>query len=196
MVKLNKIYTRTGDKGTTMLTSGDIVPKFDLRIEAYGCVDELNAQLGMACILAKDNSKLGDLLQYIQHDLFDLGADLSTPMVADEAPDAALRIIASQTLALEQNIDEFNENLAPLKSFVLPNGTTLAAQLHICRTVTRRAERIVAQLIAEQGAQTNIESLKYLNRLSDLFFVLSRYDNEVSGQGDILWKPAKNRQSL
>lgn len=193
MVKLNKIYTKTGDKGTTMLTSGDIVPKFNLRIEAYGCVDELNAQLGMACILAEKGSKLGDLLQYIQHDLFDLGADLSTPMVANEAPDAALRIIASQVTALEQNIDEFNADLAALRSFVLPNGTQLAVQLHICRTVTRRAERVVAHLINEQTAQTNAESLKYLNRLSDLFFVLSRYDNDLSGQGDILWKPANNR---
>lgn len=193
MVKLNKIYTKTGDKGTTMLTSGDIVPKYDVRIEAYGCVDEVNAQMGMACILAAENSKLSDLLQNIQHDLFDLGADLSTPMAKDEAPDAALRIVASQVTALEQNIDAFNADLAPLKSFVLPNGTKLAVQLHICRTVTRRAERIVAQLLAEQTALTNVESLKYLNRLSDLLFVLSRYDNAAAGQGDILWKPAKNR---
>lgn len=193
MVKLNKIYTKTGDKGTTMLTSGDIVPKYDVRIEAYGCVDEVNAQMGMACILAAENSKLSDLLQNIQHDLFDLGADLSTPMAKDEAPDAALRIVTSQVTALEQNIDAFNADLAPLKSFVLPNGTKLAVQLHICRTVTRRAERIVAQLLAEQTALTNVESLKYLNRLSDLLFVLSRYDNAAAGQGDILWKPAKNR---
>lgn len=193
MVKLNKIYTKTGDKGTTMLTSGDIVPKYDVRIEAYGCVDEVNAQMGMACILAAENSKLSDLLQNIQHDLFDLGADLSTPMAKDETPDAALRIVASQVTALEQNIDAFNADLAPLKSFVLPNGTKLAVQLHICRTVTRRAERIVAQLLAEQTALTNVESLKYLNRLSDLLFVLSRYDNAAAGQGDILWKPAKNR---
>lgn len=193
MVKLNKIYTKTGDKGTTMLTSGDIVPKYDVRIKAYGCVDELNAQMGMACILAVDNSKLSDLLQNIQHDLFDLGADLSTPMVKNEAPDAALRIVASQVSALELNIDAFNADLSPLRSFVLPNGTKLAVQLHICRTVARRAERIVAQLLAEQAAMTNAESLKYLNRLSDLLFVLSRYDNDAAGQGDILWKPAKNR---
>lgn len=193
MVKLNKIYTKTGDKGTTMLTSGDIVPKYDIRIEAYGNVDELNAQVGMAHIMADEGSKLAVLLQYIQHDLFDLGADLSTPMAADEKPDAALRIIASQVTALEQNIDEFNADLAPLKSFVLPNGTKLAIQLHICRTVARRAERVVAQLLAEQTGQTNIEALKYLNRLSDLFFVLSRYDNAATGVGDILWMPAKNR---
>lgn len=193
MVKLNKIYTKTGDKGTTMLTSGDIVPKFDLRIEAYGNVDELNAQLGMACILSDGDSDLGKMLQSLQHDLFDLGADLSTPIAQGELPDQALRIIPAQVTALENYIDEFNENLAPLKSFVLPNGTALAAQLHICRTVARRAERVVAQLLAEQAAATNAEGLKYLNRLSDLFFVLSRYDNEVSGAGDILWTPAKNR---
>lgn len=193
MVKLNKIYTKTGDKGTTMLTSGDIVPKFDLRIDAYGNVDELNAQLGMACMLSDEASTLGKLLQSIQHDLFDLGADLSTPMAENEQPDQALRIIPAQVTALESHIDKFNENLAPLKSFVLPNGTKLAVQLHICRTVARRAERCVAQLLAEQAVTTSAEGLKYLNRLSDLFFVLSRHDNEVSGQGDILWMPAKNR---
>lgn len=193
MVKLNKIYTKTGDKGTTMLTSGDIVPKFDLRIDAYGNVDELNAQLGMACMLSDEASALGKLLQSIQHDLFDLGADLSTPMAENEQPDQALRIIPAQVTALENHIDEFNENLTPLKSFVLPNGTKLAVQLHICRTVARRTERGVARLLAEQAATTSAEGLKYLNRLSDLFFVLSRYDNEVSGHGDILWMPAKNR---
>lgn len=193
MVKLNKIYTKTGDKGTTMLTSGDVVAKFDIRIEAYGAVDELNAYVGMACIMATDNQKIATLLQYIQHDLFDLGADLSTPITIDEKPDQALRIIERQVSALETNIDQFNKDLAPLKSFVLPNGTKLAAQLHICRTVTRRAERIVAQLIAQQPKATNPQSLKYLNRLSDLFFVLSRSDNHTSGQGDILWQPAQNR---
>lgn len=176
-----------------MLTSGDIVPKYNLRIEAYGTVDELNALVGMACLMAKKSSKIADLLQYIQHDLFDLGADLSTPMAENEMRDAALRIIASQVVALENNIDEFNADLAPLKSFVLPNGTELAVQLHICRTVARRAERVVAQLWAEQADETNVEALKYLNRLSDLFFVLSRYENEQAGQGDILWQPAANR---
>lgn len=193
MVKLNKIYTKTGDKGTTMLTSGDIVDKFNVRIEAYGGVDELNAQIGMAYIMAKDSPQVAALLQSIQHDLFDLGADLSTPMVQDEKPQQALRIIASQVTSLELQIDQFNQNLAPLKSFVLPNGTQLAVQLHICRTVARRAERVVAQLMAQQAEATNAESLKYLNRLSDLLFVLSRYDNEACGLGDILWKPAKNR---
>ncbi|MCJ8324067.1 MAG: cob(I)yrinic acid a,c-diamide adenosyltransferase [Rhizobiales bacterium] len=193
MVKLNKIYTKTGDKGCTLLTSGDVVDKFNIRIEAYGTVDELNACLGAACMVAQDNAEIAGLLQSLQHDLFDLGADLSTPMAKNELTDQALRIISSQTIALEQHIDRFNEPLAALKSFVLPNGTKLAVQLHICRTVARRAERLVARLTHDEGAQTNPECLKYLNRLSDLFFVLSRFDNEVSGQGDILWQPAKNR---
>ncbi len=196
MVKLNKIYTKTGDKGTTMLTSGVRVAKFDLRIEAYGTVDELNAHVGMAALMANKNSKIAILLEYLQHDLFDLGADLSMPKTENELAEPALRIIPSQVTALEQNIDQFNDKLAPLKSFVLPTGTKLAAQLHICRTVARRAERIVAQLLEHEEKATNVESLKYLNRLSDLFFVLSRYDNIHDGNGDILWKPAKNRSSL
>ncbi|NRA89057.1 MAG: cob(I)yrinic acid a,c-diamide adenosyltransferase [Rhizobiales bacterium] len=193
MVKLNKIYTKTGDRGTTRLTSGAEVAKFDIRIEAYGTVDELNSFVGMASLMADHNPKLRALLQYIQHDLFDLGADLSTPKTPDEKPDQALRIIETQTHKLENLIDEFNENLEPLRSFVLPSGTKLAAQLHICRTITRRAERFVANLLAQNGDRVNIECLKYLNRLSDLFFVLSRYENVNAGKGDILWLPAKNR---
>lgn len=193
MVKLNKIYTKTGDKGRTSLTLGNVVDKFNIRIEAFGTVDELNAYVGAACMVAPENSEIAKLLQSLQHDLFDLGADLSTPMAKNEAPDQALRIITSQTLAVEQNIDLFNEHLSALKSFVLPNGTKLAVQLHVCRTVTRRAERLVARLLHDEGVQTNPECLKYLNRLSDLFFVLSRFDNEMSGQGDVLWQPAKNR---
>jgi cob(I)alamin adenosyltransferase len=193
LVKLNKIYTKVGDKGRTAITSGEMVDKFDIRIEAFGTVDELNAFVGAACIEAKDYLNIADLLQSMQHDLFDLGADLSTPMDDDEAPNQALRIVASQTLSVEQHIDLYNNDLAALKSFILPNGTKLAVQLHVCRTVARRAERLVARLLHDDPKQTNPECLKYLNRLSDLFFVLSRFENKNSGQGDILWQPAKNR---
>lgn len=182
-----------GDTGRTAITSGATVDKFNIRIEAFGAVDELNAFVGAACVEAQSNSKMAELLQSMQHDLFDLGADLSTPVAENEASDQALRIIASQTLAVERDIDLYNQDLDALKSFVLPNGTKLAVQLHICRTVARRAERLVAQLWHDEPSQTNPECLKYINRLSDLFFVLSRFENENSGQSDILWQPAKNR---
>lgn len=193
MVKLNKIYTKTGDKGTTRLTSGDIVPKSDLRIDAYGTVDELNSFVGLATLEAAHNVKIEKILQAVQHDLFDLGADLSTPMAQNETPEQALRITQSQIDNLETWIDQHNDDLAPLKSFVLPNGTKLAVQLHLCRTITRRAERITVALATRDVGKINPHSIKYLNRLSDLFFVLSRYDNHHAGKGDILWLPAKNR---
>lgn len=193
MVKLNKIYTKTGDKGTTKLSDGKTVPKFDIRIKTYGTVDELNAHIGMSVHMANHDQKIAKLLHNICHDLFDLGADLSTPISADEQPEQALRIIPSQVTQLEKHIDFFNQDLPPLRSFVLPTGTKLASQLHICRTVTRRAETNVAELINQQPTTTNPESLKYLNRLSDLLFVLSRYDNISTNTGDTLWQPAKNR---
>ncbi len=193
MVKLNKIYTKTGDKGTTKLSSGKTVPKFDIRIKAYGEIDELNSHIGMAIHMAKHSQKITSLLQNISHDLFDLGADLSTPIIADEQPNQALRIIPSQVTQLEKSIDFFNQDLEPLRSFVLPTGTKLASQLHICRTVTRRAETNIAELLSQQSSTTNPEALKYINRLSDLLFVLSRFENMSTSAGDTLWQPAKNR---
>jgi cob(I)alamin adenosyltransferase len=203
MVTLNRIYTRTGDGGTTALGSGERVPKFDLRIEAYGTVDETNAAIGVARLdLGADAPPVPGMLARIQNDLFDLGADLCVP----ERPAAAaanekaakapkqerLRIVASQTGRLEQEIDELNAHLSPLKSFVLPGGTRAAAQLHVARTVCRRAERLICALAAQPGESVGADALKYVNRLSDLLFVASRFVND-GGRGDVLWVPGQNR---
>ena len=186
MVKLNKIYTRTGDEGTTGLTGGERRHKYDVRIEAYGDVDEANACIGMARMYSQGVHD--DMLMRIQHDLFDLGADLSTPYAAGE--DKALRIIQSQIERLEQEIDSLNEHLAPLNSFVLPGGTELSANLHLARTVVRRAERVACAAAAKE--KVNPLAIKYLNRLSDFLFVLSRAANG-NGEKDVLWKPGVNR---
>ncbi|MFO0390008.1 MAG: cob(I)yrinic acid a,c-diamide adenosyltransferase [Alphaproteobacteria bacterium] len=186
MVKLNKIYTRTGDEGTTGLTGGERRNKYDLRVKAYGTVDEANAAIGMARIYSQGVHD--DMLMRIQHDLFDLGADLSTPMVT--GGDKALRIIQSQIDRLEQEIDSLNEHLAPLNSFVLPGGTELSANLHLARTVVRRAERVACELAVKE--KVNLLAIKYLNRLSDFLFVLSRAANG-NGAKDVLWKPGVNR---
>lgn len=199
MVRLTKIYTKTGDDGTTGLASGRRVRKDDLAVEAYGTVDEANTALGL-CIIHADAtilpvsplSAIAAILRTIQHDLFDLGADLATPIAKDEAPGKKLRIIESQTLRLERTIDEYNEPLAPLNSFVLPGGTALAASLHFARAVVRRAERLSVSLLAERAAAVNPEAVKYLNRLSDLLFVLSRVANE-NGKKDVLWIPGNSR---
>ncbi|MFC4351801.1 cob(I)yrinic acid a,c-diamide adenosyltransferase [Fodinicurvata halophila] len=189
MVQLTRIYTRGGDKGKTSLASGTRVPKHDLRVTAYGTVDEANAVLGL--LLAEDglDEATRALLTRVQNDLFDLGADLATP----EEPEPEyepLRITAAQVTWLEQEIDRYNAELAPLKTFVLPGGTKPSAWLHLARTVVRRAERDVTQLA--EDTPLNAEAVKYVNRLSDLLFVLGRYQNE-KGRNDVLWVPGKNR---
>ena len=190
MVKLNKIYTRTGDRGTTGLASGERRSKADPRVEAYGTVDETNACIGLARLHAEP--ALDAMLAAIQNDLFDLGADLATP--PSDAPPAyePLRIVASQVTRLETDIDTLNAVLAPLTSFVLPGGSQTAAALHLARTVCRRAERITVALAANEAERISSEALQYLNRLSDFLFVASRTANR-NGADDVLWVPGKNR---
>lgn len=204
MVKLNRIYTRTGDDGSTGLVGGHRVSKASLRVEAYGAVDEANAAIGLAVVAADRaggpassagaamGARIREVLCSVQHDLFDAGADLATPLAPEEPAGAALRIIASQTERLEPLIDEFNADLQPLTSFVLPGGSEVAACLHVARTVVRRAERLVVALRQAETDATSPEVVKYLNRLSDLLFVLSRAANAAEG-GDVLWKPGANR---
>ncbi len=202
MVRLTRIYTRTGDAGDTGLGDGKRVPKDDARVEAYGTVDEANATLGWCVVLAAREAAgslgagLVPLLKMIQNELFDCGADLCCPIDATkpEAPGSRLRVTAAQTARLEAAIDQYNEPLPALNSFVLPGGTELAAALHIARTVARRAERRTVTLAAEQKAETNPEAVKYLNRLSDLLFVLARAVNAATGGGgDVLWVPGGAR---
>ena len=188
MIKLNRIYTRTGDNGTTGLVRGPRRPKYDPRIEAYGTVEEANATIGMARLHTGSMPKIDMLLGRIQNDLFDVGSDLATPG-ADE-PDAqypALRIRPVQTEFLEKQIDHYNGDLEPLRSFILPGGTPLAAALHVARTVTRSARRVTVELAAAEP-DTSPEAVRYLNRLSDLLFVLSRVAN-ANGTRDVLWVP-------
>jgi cob(I)alamin adenosyltransferase len=187
MVKLNRIYTKTGDDGTTGLVRGPRRPKFDLRVEAYGTVDETNASVGHARLGTGSMPKIDMLLGRIQNDLFDVGSDLATPGTDDPSAPQSLRVTEVQTVWIEKQIDHFNEGLAPLKSFVLPGGTPLASALHIARTVTRRAERIVVEL-ASIEPDVNPEAIRYLNRLSDLLFVLARVANN-NGEKDVLWVP-------
>ena len=188
MIKINRIYTRTGDTGTTGLVRGPRRPKYDLRIDAYGTVEEANACLGMARLHTASMPKIDMLLGRIQNDLFDVGSDLATP--GSDDPDAGhptLRVRPVQTEFLEKQIDHHNADLEPLRSFILPGGSPLAAALHVARTVTRRAERITAELAAAEP-DTNPEALRYLNRLSDLLFVLARLAND-NGTRDVLWVP-------
>jgi len=189
MVKLNKIYTKTGDDGTTGLVRGPRRSKADLRVEAYGTVDEANSFIGMARLHTQSMPKLDRLLARIQNDLFDLGSDLATPGADPEGSTPSLRIRAAQAEWLEQQIDAYNEALEPLKSFVLPGGTPLAVALHLARTVTRRAERLVVALMAVEP-DVNQPVLIYLNRLSDLMFVMARVAN-ANGASDVLWTPGK-----
>ena len=186
MVKLNKIYTRTGDKGDTGLVGGERRPKYELRIDAYGTVDETNAAIGLARLHSKGEHDA--MLKRIQHDLFDLGADLATPYGKGE--DKSLRVITSQVKRLEGEIDTLNKPLKPLNSFVLPGGTALSASLHLARTVARRAERIVCALATVE--KINPLSIQYINRLSDFLFVLARVANG-NGVNDVLWEPGVNR---
>lgn len=191
MVKLNKIYTRTGDDGTTGLVSGPRRSKADIRVEAYGTIDEANSTIGLVRLHSSENEKLDEALARIQNDLFDVGSDFATPGPDEGLTYEPLRAVQSQVDWLEETIDSYNENLEPLKSFTLPGGSALSAHLHLARTVVRRAERIgVALLAAEKN--TNPVAVKYLNRLSDLLFVLSRVTNE-NGARDVLWQPGKNR---
>lgn len=187
MVVLNRIYTRTGDKGETALGSGKRVQKFDLRIESYGTVDETNACVGVARLHAE--SELDTMLARVQNDLFDLGADLCVPEDSSEISAKALRISEMQVTRLEQEMDAMNEKLQPLRSFVLPGGTAVAAHLHIARTVCRRAERLIVRLA--QNEPVGAEAVKYSNRLSDFLFVAARFAN--LSRGDVLWVPGANR---
>lgn len=191
MVKLNKIYTRTGDDGTTGLVDGSRCPKHSARIAAMGLVDEANSAIGLAiCALADDSHRA--LLTRVQNDLFDLGADLATPSAdGDFMPsEMVLRIIASQPEWIEQQIDALNERLEPLTSFVLPGGSEAAARVHVARATTRAAERAMVALAAADAV--NPAALAYINRLSDLLFVLARVAND-DGRADVKWVPGQNR---
>ncbi|WP_417307635.1 cob(I)yrinic acid a,c-diamide adenosyltransferase [Devosia sp.] len=191
MVKLNKIYTRTGDDGTTGLVRGPRRMKFDLRVECYGTVDEANSFIGMARLSTISMPKLDRLFSRIQNDLFDLGSDLATPGPDPEGGQAVLRVTTAQADWLEEQIDTFNANLKPLTSFVLPGGTPLAVALHLARTVVRRAERQLVELINAEP-DVNPAALVYLNRLSDMLFVLARVANG-NGEHDVLWEPGKHQ---
>ena len=190
MVVLNRIYTKTGDKGATRLSTGQSVSKASARVAAYGEVDELNAVLGLVRLQTVGDEALDPLLARIQNDLFDLGADLATPEKAGEG-ETALRIVASQVERLEREIDLLNETLSPLTSFVLPGGSAASAALHLARTTCRRAERAAVAFIEAEGGG-HAEALRYLNRLSDLLFVAARWAN-ARGRADVLWVPAANR---
>jgi cob(I)alamin adenosyltransferase len=198
MVKLNRIYTRKGDDGTTGLGDGARRQKFDARVAAYGEVDELNAVIGLARLLTRDSSDadllaIDAMLARAQNDLFDLGADLCFPPSEDEKPGANLRATAAQASALEREIDALNAHLAPLRSFVLSGGNAAAAALHHARTVCRRAERAIVELAAKPGETVGAPVLAYMNRLSDYLFVAARFANR-RGADDVLWVPGANRE--
>ncbi len=194
MVILNKIYTKTGDDGTTALGSGDRRLKFDLRVESYGTVDETNSAIGLARIHTADLPRLHDMLMRIQNDLFDLGADLATPeIVGDKKPEfEPLRILESQVKRIEIDIDALNKDIEPLRTFVLPGGSPAAAALHGARTVARRAERLIVQLSKTENEQVTPATIHYMNRISDFLFVAARHANN-NGRDDVLWVPGENR---
>lgn len=195
MVVLTKIYTKTGDDGTTGLGSGERRKKFDLRVEAYGTVDETNAAIGMARLSTGSDPALADLdamLMRIQNDLFDLGADLSTPPTDEDLGYEPLRVVPAQVERLEAEIDRLNADLSPLNSFVLPGGSAPAAALHVARTVSRRAERLSVELAETEPGKVSESVRRYLNRLSDFLFVAARWTND-KGAADVLWVPGKNR---
>jgi len=193
MVTLNRIYTRTGDRGDTRLATGETVQKCDCRVEAYGAVDEANASVGVARLYARDEPLLDEMLTRIQNELFDLGADLATPeREGHSLAWTPLRIVDSQVERLEKEIDRLNAELEPLNSFVLPAGAPVAAHLHVARTVCRRAERIAVNLARQPGENVGAPALKYLNRLSDWLFVAARWANHRAG-GDVLWSPGATR---
>lgn len=193
MVVLNRIYTKTGDAGTTALGTGERVPKTSLRIAAYGTVDETNSTIGMARVhLGDADASVDAMLFRIQNDLFDLGADLCVPDRGEKLPYEPLRMSDAQVTRLEAEIDEMNAELQPLRSFILPGGKAAAAALHVSRTVSRRAERLMVELAAEPNEPVSAACLKYINRLSDFLFVAARYVND-RGKADVLWVPGKNR---
>jgi cob(I)alamin adenosyltransferase len=192
MVVLNKIYTRTGDDGTTALGTGARRKKYDLRIAAYGTLDETNAAIGMARLHTVSEHAIHNALSRIQNDLFDVGADLATPDQGKGPGGARLTVTAAQVTWLEGEIDRINAEIAPLRSFVLPGGFAAAAYLHLARTICRRAERLIAELMDKPGESVTAEVLKYVNRLSDYLFVAARYAND-KGQADVLWRPGENR---
>jgi cob(I)alamin adenosyltransferase len=192
MVVLNRIYTRTGDDGTTSLGSGERRKKYDLRIAAYGTLDEANAVLGLARLHTASDRAFDALLARVQNDLFDVEADLCLPDKGKGPGGARLSVTEAQVSWLEQQIDALNTELAPLKSFILPGGTAAAAYLHLARTVCRRAERLMVELADRAGESVAPEALKYVNRLSDFLFVAGRHANE-NGARDVLWQPGQNR---
>jgi len=192
MVKLNKIYTRTGDDGTTGLGSGERRKKYDLRVAAYGTLDEANAAVGMARLHTVSDVTLDAALSRIQNDLFDVGADLTMPGKGKGPGGARLTVTKAQVTWLEDEIDRLNAELEPLKSFVLPGGRPAAAYLHLARTICRRAERLIAELKDRPSESVGAEVLQYVNRLSDFLFVASRYANG-KGTRDVLWRPGQNR---
>jgi cob(I)alamin adenosyltransferase len=192
MVKLNKIYTRTGDDGTTGLVSGPRRLKNDLRVEAYGTIDEANSAIGLARLHTVGKSELDGILARVQNDLFDLGADLSTPETDKPPAFEPLRIVDAQVERLEGDIDRLNADLKPLTSFILPAGTAAAAHLHMARTIARRAERLMVALANTGGETVNASALRYVNRLSDLLFVAARHAND-GGRADVLWVPGLSR---
>jgi cob(I)alamin adenosyltransferase len=193
LVKLNKIYTRTGDDGTTGLVSGKRRPKSDPRIEAFGAVDEANACIGLARLdTAGIYPELDAMLAGIQNDLFDLGADLATPDDGKKPKYEPLRIVATQVTRIEKDIDALNAALQPLTSFILPGGSAASAALHLARTVARRAERQMVALARKRGEKVSPEALQYINRVSDFLFVAARAVND-NGNADVLWVPGKNR---
>lgn len=192
MVTLNRIYTRTGDGGSTRLATGAPVSKASARVEAYGGVDETNATIGMARQHTAHDPQLDAMLERIQNDLFDLGADLATPEQHGKPDWEPLRILDGQVERLEREIDLLNGEMAPLTSFVLPAGSPAAAALHVARTVCRRAERTCVALSQMEGEIVGKPAIKYLNRLSDLLFVAARWSND-QGRADVLWKPGATR---
>jgi cob(I)alamin adenosyltransferase len=192
MVVLNKIYTRTGDDGTTALGTGERRKKYDGRISAYGTIDEVNAAIGVARLHTTNDSALDSTLSHIQNDLFDVGADLCTPGKGRGPDGARLTVTEKQVAWLEGEIDRFNAELQPLRSFVLPGGSAAAAYLHLARTMCRRAERLIVEVKDMAGESIGDEVVKYVNRLSDFLFVASRYAND-KGARDVLWKPGENR---
>ena len=192
MVKLNKIYTKTGDDGTTGLVSGPRRRKDDLRVEAYGTIDEANSAIGLARLHTAGLPELDAMLMSIQNDLFDLGADLATPDTGEPPTYEPLRIAETQVDRVEHDIDRLNAGLEPLKSFVLPGGSPAAAHLHLARTIARRAERLMVALTRTDGEIVGEPAMKYVNRLSDFLFVAARRAND-QGHADVLWVPGKNR---
>jgi cob(I)alamin adenosyltransferase len=195
MIALTRIYTRTGDKGSTALGSGKRVSKTHLRIEAFGTVDETNAAVGLARLhtAVKEFSALDAMLARIQNELFDVGADLCLPETAKRHGRAPLRLLPAQVSRLESEIDALNQELEPLRSFVLPGGHAAAAHLHLCRTICRRAERLIVALSSRRAENVNPVVLHYMNRLSDHFFVASRWINART-VGDVLWSPGQTRE--